>query len=133
MGVYHWHRYTASESMQRISVQHEVPWVAVGDFLDDWRRSAKEDRVALVREPLASVIPPELQQWAAFFAAAVEELCLQDGLPVPEWTLEQQYILPEPWYVEARTQPLRELQEKTTPDTFKHRNILGGDRMLSRV
>ena len=128
-----WHRYIAAESLRRISDQHEEPWVAIGDFLDDWRRSAKEDREELVREPLENVTTLEQQQWAAFFAAAVEELCTQDGLPVPTWTMATQYILPNPWYLEARTQALRKLQEETTPAPFKRRNVLGGDLMPSRV
>ncbi len=133
MRSYNWHRYTAAESLRRISDQREEPWVAIGDFLDDWRRSAKEDREALVREPLENVATQELQQWATFFAATVEELCTQDGLPVPTWAMAHQYILQEPWYLEARTQSLRKLQEDTTPATFKRRNVLGGNLMLSRV
>jgi len=107
MNVYNWHRYTVSESMRRISVQHEDPWVAVGDFLDDWRRSAREDRAALICEPLESGGIPELRQWAAFFAAAVEELCRQDEVLVPLWVMDQQYILPDPWYLGAKSLPLR--------------------------
>ena len=133
MSAYSWHRYTAAESLRRISDQHEEPWVAIGDFLDDWRRSEKEDRAELVCEPVAKVTTFELQRWAAFFAATVEELCTQDRLPVPAWVMETQYILSEPWYLEARTESLRKLQTDTTPEIFKRRNILGGDLMLSRV
>ncbi len=133
MNMHNWHRYTVSESMRRISVQHEAPWVAVGDFLDDWRRSAREDKTTLICEPLEQGGTPELRQWAAFFAAAVEELCIRDGLTVPSWVMDQQYILPEPWYLEATSLPLRTYQEQTTPSTFEKRNVLGGDRMLDRV
>ena len=50
MEKYHWHRYTALESFDRIK-KGEDPWVAHGDFLDDWRRSNHEDRLELVNEP----------------------------------------------------------------------------------
>lgn len=133
MSFYPWHRYASAESLQRITDQHEEPWVAIGDFLDDWRRSAKEDRAELVHEPLEETTTLEFQHWAAFFAATVEQLCTQDGLPVPTWAMKQQYTLSEPWYLEARTLQLRKLQEDTTPEIFKRRNILGGDRMLDRV
>ena len=79
-----------------------------------------------MRESLENVATPELQQWAAFFAATVEELCIQDGLSVSLRAMAHQYILPEPWYLEARTKPLRKLQEETTPEPFKRRNVLGG-------
>ena len=133
MSAYIWHRYTVSESMKRISVQNENPWVAVGDFLDDWRRSAREQRAVLVVAPLEEVIAPALQQWAAFFAATVEHLCTLDQLPVPIWVTDERYILPESWYLEAKSSSLRIYQEKTTPTAFKKRNIFGGDRMLDRV
>ena len=133
MSLYNWYQYTVFEAMRRISDQQEEPWIAVGNFLDDWRRSSKDDRAALIREPIEAVETSELQQWAAFFAAAVEELCIQDGLPVPPWVMEPQYILLDPWYLEAKSSQLRTYQEETTPTTFKKRNVLGGDRMLDRV
>lgn len=56
MTFYPWHRYTSTESLRRITHQHEEPWVAIGDFLDDWRRSAKGNRTELVRGPLVVAI-----------------------------------------------------------------------------
>ena len=134
MSLYNWYRYTAAEAMRRIRDQQEEPWIAVGDFLDDWRRSANDDRAALVYEPLEEAVETlQLRQWAAFFAAVVEELCIRDEVPVPPWVMDQKYILPEPWYLEAKSLPLRTLQEETTPTAFKKRNVLGGDRMLDRI
>ena len=53
MATYHWHRYSAAEGFRRFK-QGENPWVALGDFLDDWRRSQREDRLSLVAQPLES-------------------------------------------------------------------------------
>lgn len=128
---YWWHRQTAEETFSRIS-NGTTPWVAIGDFLDDWRTSAVQDRLELVNAPIAHASTPELQKWAAFIAAMVEWLCWQDGLPFPEWTDQQGYILTEPWFL-YNGRNLRAWQLVATPALFKMRNIYGGDRMLDRV
>jgi hypothetical protein len=94
---YWWHRQTIAETFERIC-GGTTPWVAIGDFLDDWRRSAIGDRLDLVETPIASAPTPELQPWAAFCAAMVEWLCWQDDLPIPLWTDQENYRLSEPLF-----------------------------------
>lgn len=130
--TYHWHRYSAAESFERLT-QGENPWVALGDFLDDWRRSQPADRLALVEQPPREVTTPEEERWAALFAAVVEQLCTQENLLPPSWITSTQYYLPEPWYPGAKTDRLRRLYAETTPDIFKQHNILAGDRLLQRI
>lgn len=132
MASYHWHRYSVAEGFQRLQ-QGENPWVALGDFLDDWRRSQQEDRLSLVTQPLEEAITSDEQRWAALFAAAVEQLCVIEQLPVPDWAATPRYYLAEPWYPEARTENLRRLLAETTPEIFKKHNVFGGDSILSRV
>ena len=132
MASYHWHRYDVAESFQRIQ-QGENPWVAFGDFLDDWRRSQREDRLALVEQPPEQATTPDEQRWAALFAATVEQLCAQEQLPLPAWASASIYYLSEPWYPEARTENLRRLLADTTPAIFKNHNVFGGEDILSRV
>ena len=129
---YRWHRQTISETIEHI-YNGTTPWVAIGDFLDDWRRSAVEHRRELVNEqPEAPVSTPDMQRWTAFCAAMVEWLCWQDGLPFPAWTDQEIYTLKEPWFL-YKGWRLRAWQLATTPAPFKMRNIFGGDRMLDRV
>src|SRR5690349_2525129 len=82
---YHWHRQTIAETFDRIAREPAYPWVAIGDFLDDWRRSAREDRLELVHMGIAQDVDraqsPDLTRWATFCAAMVEWLCWQDQLP----------------------------------------------------
>jgi len=132
MGSYHWDRYSAAESFQRIK-QGEQPWVALGDFLDDWRRSDPEDRLELVAQPLEEVTTPDEQRWATLFAGAIEELCLAEGFAVPGWIMEARYYLQEPWYPTARKEALRRFMEETTPRAFKQRKVFIGDRALLRA
>ncbi|MEO7018908.1 MAG: hypothetical protein ABI234_02000 [Ktedonobacteraceae bacterium] len=132
MVFYHWQRYNVTESFQRIK-HGENPWVALGDFLDDWRRTQQEDRFALVAQPLTDAATPDEQRWAALFAATVEQLCVQEQLPVPGWAIAPHYSLQEPWYPEARTENLRRLLKETTPEIFKKHNVFGGEDILSRI
>jgi hypothetical protein len=113
--------------------QGESPWVALGDFLDDWRRSALEDRLELVAQPLEAAMTPDEQRWATLFAGAIEELCLAEGLPIPSWVMEPRYYLEEPWYPTARKEAFRRFVEEATPVAFKLRKVFIGDRALLRV
>ncbi len=131
---YRWHRQTIAETFDRI-MSEESPWVPIGDFLDDWRRSDREDRPELVAMGIASPPAnqnPEAQRWSAFCAAMVEWLCWQDGLPFPAWTNREEYRLAEPWFLYPG-HLLRAWQLATTPAPFKMRNIFSGDRVLNRA
>ena len=107
------------------------PWLAVGQFQDDWRRTEVPRRAELCREPLPAVAEEHLR-WAAFLAAAVECLCARDDLPFPRWTSRPEYRLREPWFLYPGWR-LRAWQLFETPAPCKMRNIFGGDRILSRV
>jgi hypothetical protein len=127
-----YHHQTARETFDRI-LAGTTPWVAMGDFLDDWRRIGAQGRPGLVAEPIAEAGDDvEHQRWAAFLAATVEWLCWQDKLPFPAWTSNAAYRLPDPWFLYPGWR-LRAWQLATTPAPYKMRNIFGGDHMLDRV
>ena len=129
--TYRWHRQTIAETFERI-LRGTTPWVAIGDFLDDWKRSAVEDRYELVEKPIAAAPTLDMLRWAAFCAATVEWLCWQDDRDWPVWTDQEQYLLADPWFL-YEGKRLVAWQLVTTPAPFKMRNIYGGDRMLERV
>lgn len=128
---YWWHRYTSAESFQRI-LDGEDPWIAIGDFLDEWKREQVHDRPDLVADPIASDAPADLRQWMAFFCAMTEHLCIQEDLPIPSWTQAAHSILAKPWFLYPGWR-LKPWQLATTPPAFKKRNIFGGDRILDRA
>jgi hypothetical protein len=117
-----WHRMAAGVS----------PWLAVGDFLDDWRRVPCHRHEGLVEAPPRLPEPPADLRWAAFLAGAVEYLLWQDGHPFPGWTKDARLFLDHPWFLYPGWR-LRAWQLATTPAAFKVRNIFGGDRILARV
>lgn len=107
------------------------PWLALGQFLDDWRGTAAAQRSRLISQPPTDV-SPEYVRWAALLAAAVDWLCAQEQLPSPSWTRRPEYRLPEPWFLYPGWR-LRAWQLAETPVPFRMRNIFGGDRILTRV
>ncbi len=121
---------TAADSF-RLMLQGKDPWLALGQFLDDWGRTEPSGRADLIQEPLEPA-PAELVRWVALLAAAVESLCDRDGLPFPSWTGRPEYHLPEPWFLYPGWR-LRAWQLFETPAPFRLRNIFGGDRILARV
>lgn len=121
---------TAAATVRLISDGVDPP-LAVGQFLDDWRRLDPADRPRLASEPPAAATSPHLR-WAALLAAAVECLCAHGGLPFPSWTSRPEYRLAEPWFLYPGPR-LRAWQLVDTPAAFKARNIFGGGRILDRV
>ena len=123
-------RQTAAETL-RLITEGVDPWLALGQFLDDWRGEKLAQRPGLVSEPLPDVSHGYLR-WAALLAAAVDYLCAEEGLPAPPWTSRPEYWLGEPWFLYPGWR-LRAWQLVETPVPFRMRNIFGGDRILERV
>src|SRR5207245_266809 len=102
-------------------------------FLDDWRRTPRSERLALVADPIADPGPDlTARRWAGLFAAAVVQLCWDDGQPWPEWTSRPEHRLEEPWFLEPAA-PLRAWLLITTPPAFASRNVFCGEGALDRA
>ena len=123
-------RQSAAHTLQRI-LDGGDPWVALGQFLDDWRSEGIDRRAGLIADPPAEV-EGIFVRWAALLAAAVDCLCAADGRAAPAWVRRSEYRLPEPWFLYPGWR-LRAWQLAETPVPFRMRNIFGGDRILSRV
>jgi hypothetical protein len=104
----------------------EMPWIALGNFLNEWFANAKEQREALVADPLFDApIEERYQRWAAYCAASVEHLCQRYGVPCPSWVHENRYVLATTWYTHTEPQRQAELVA-STPIAFRKRNIYSG-------
>jgi len=120
------------------------PWVALNEFLHEWFESAGDRREHLVHEPIttapASHDPGAARdaaswRWAVFCAAAADWLCAQDRVARPAWADDPAYTLAAPWYgfdaPGAAKPQVRERLERTTPEPFRRRNIVCGDRVFA--
>lgn len=112
----------------------ETPWIALGNFMNEWFAEANDRRVRLVTDP---IIPPaepdrELLRWAAFCAASVEWLCERYGVACPSWVENPCYMLADPWFDSpgAHKLEVRARLVQQTPEPFARRNIYCGNRVF---
>src|SRR5947209_18132863 len=80
--------------------QGERPWVALGNFMNDWFDYAKDQREQLVADPifLPEMADTEALRWAAFCTASVEWLCQHYVVSCPSWVRTASYCLQESWF-----------------------------------
>ena len=128
------HLQTMALTYQEI-VQGEEPWIALGNFMNDWFDYAKDKRTQLVAEPLT--LPEKISvddyRWATFCTASVEWLCERYGVPCPSWIHSAPYRLSERWFDSpgAHKPEVRARLIQETPEPFSRRNIYCGNRMFA--
>lgn len=126
--------HTMTGAFQEIS-EGEEPWIALGNFLNDWFDYAKDHRPELVVAPLSLLQDANQyqQRWAAFCAASVDYLCARYSVPCPAWVSLPVYTLPEPWFDApmAHKPEVRTYLLQQTPEPFTRRNIYCGDRVFA--
>ena len=114
--------------------QGEAPWIALGNFMNDFFGNFPERRQELVNEPVQEPADasPELHRWAVFCAASVEYLCQKYALPCPDWVENTDYTLSEPWFHSpaAHKPHVRERIMRETPEPFTRRNVYCGNRVF---
>lgn len=128
------------EALQTISISYreilagEDPWIALGNFLNDFFGNYPDQREELVHDSLQEPgdTTAEAHRWAVFCAATVEHLCQKYGLVCPVWVDDPYYSLAEPWYYSlgAHKPLVRARLERETPEPFTRRNIYCGNRMF---
>jgi hypothetical protein len=124
---------TASQSFERIR-RGEDPWIALGDFIDDWRRAEPDQCALLVADPIATAEDDPERRWAALFAATVDWLCwiAVPRVEAPLWLADQVYVLPTPWFVvEGRALHTWQLVESPAP--FRMRRIYTDSSIIARA
>ena len=123
---------TARQTLARIHAGVD-PWIAIGDLLDDRRRTNHVTRASIVEEPLDQATSDDEHRWAGFIAAAVDQLAWESEprIEPPGWVRDDRYILSEPWFLLPGWRP-RMHQLVDAPAAFRRRNIYGV-RIISRV
>lgn len=99
---------------------------AWSEFLHEFYRYKRLD---FFTKPPTNSLPVERQ---VFLAAAAEALCTRFNLPIPEWTQNPAYTLPEPWDPDAfwyTDVPLASRMAGASPIFLKH-NVIFAERGL---
>lgn len=113
----------------------EPPWVALGNFMNEWFDYSITQRSRLVADPIrvSAHANQYLCRWAAFCAAAAEWLCSRDNVARPLWVLDPAFSLAEPWFDSpgADKPHVRERLIKQTPEPFTRRNVFCGNRVFA--
>lgn len=125
--MYLGHYQTMKMSFEQIC-QGEQPWVALGNFRNDWYAYHPDERERLVIDPLPETYPHEYHRWAVFCAASARWFCSTYEIPCPSWVDDTRYILPEPWYMSTPPSLWQHARE-TTPEEFVRHNIFCGNRV----
>jgi hypothetical protein len=129
------HLQTMASTYQEIC-QGEQPWIAIGNFMNDWFDYAKDRRSDLIATPLSipEALTEETRRWAIFCAASVEYLSAQCALPCPSWVSDPFYTtLPHPWFdvPMAQKPEVQAFLIEQTPEPFARRNIYCGNRVFA--
>ncbi len=129
-----YHLQTMALTYQEIC-QSDQPWIALGNFMNDWFDYAKDRRAELVVDPIVLPESPssELFRWAVFCAASVEWFCKRYKVTCPDWVYNPAYCLTEPWFyaLQPDKPTVREWLLLQTPEPFTRRNIYCGNRMFA--
>ncbi len=124
---------TVRQSFDRVR-RGEDPWIALGDFLDDWRRAEPDQRPLLVAEPIETTENDQQRRWAAWFAAVVDLLCWtsEPRVEPPAWVTNPVFVLPEPWFiVPGRAMHAWQLVESPAP--FRMRRIFTDPSIVAKA
>ncbi len=110
----------------------ENAWLPLGNMMHQFFGVYRQLRAELVTVPIfvPEDVSPKQFQWAVFCAASVEYLCRKYDLQVPAWSLDERYMLAEPWYLDQIGSDLPEVQEELreeTPEEFARRNVFCGE------
>ena len=129
MNVHGYQYHTIAETFELIC-SNENPWMAIGNFLNDWWYYTADQRVKLIETPLPLKATKKAHQWAAFCAAMIETLCERCDVPYPNWITQEHLVLPGPWFYDKDKESRARLLA-IAPTPFKKRNVYVSNRVLS--
>lgn len=128
------HRLSTARSAFGLIRAGESPWIAIGSFLDDWKRAVPSQRPRLVADPIVVSSSSPHRRWGALLAAIVDWLCYAEAPPTepPAWTSDPRLTLAEPWFLVPGTS-MRGWQIAQSPAPFRTRNIFTDEGVIARA
>jgi hypothetical protein len=107
-------------------------YLLLGDFLDEFYKTAPDARAEMLRDKPEEMINAE---FVPFLAATAHKLADDYGLPAPRWAFERRCYLPgpKPHFGCGAKGNLRLLFMYKSPAEFKHRNLFVDENVLVRI
>jgi hypothetical protein len=106
--------------------------ILFNDFLDEFYRSGRDTKAALVKDEPEVFGNIPIQKYA-FIAGSVEKLCNDSGLEPPEWVFKENYFLKDPMFALNAKGNLRVVLLVESPNEFVVRNIFVSENCLQRA
>jgi hypothetical protein len=113
-------------------IDESHPYTAYGNFLDRLRYCKDNE----IRQILIAERPDNDEKYPiemAQLAASVEVLVKEYGLSMPEWVMDEKYILKEPFYDGVKNPEYKKLLKETAIPEFAKRNLFLGADCMSRA
>lgn len=106
----------------------------LGDLVDDVRLRAgtPDEKLALLKDPPMWIEDPGQADCNAYWAAVVETLCREAGLPPPGWTESPRCYLHRPWFA-GSMESLKAILLAESPVPFRRRNLFVSANALARA
>jgi hypothetical protein len=118
---------TAAECLAQAQALGEDYQLAINAFVDELRRASTEEKLAMVRDPIA-----ERGSLPALVAGVVSYLCHEAGIPIPPWA--EGITSPVPLFVlPARSYEMRVRLMLESPPPFRNRHVYVPEDYLRRA
>jgi hypothetical protein len=102
----------------------------LADFIDEFNRAGMTGKQRMVKRfPFKKI---KDKKYAAYIAAAVEELCYRNNMDIPGWVFDRKYRLKEPFFV-GGLESLKAFLIAESPVPFRRRNIFVSENVLKRL
>ena len=116
-----------------VTAEYENDFIfAVCTFLDEFYHADNDEKeMLLADEPEKDLLK---QRQYCTLAATAHKLANDYGLDVPEWVMQDKYIMPYPIYAfDTSDFSDQEFLREVTPNEYKIRNLFSGSNVLKRV
>jgi hypothetical protein len=123
---------TITEVLKSTSNNNSNYNILFGDFLDEFYRSDKTAKMAMIKDEPEVFSNVSISKYA-FLAGAAEKLCTDSGLEPPKWVFKEKYYLKDPVFAVNAKGNLRIILLAESPNEFVARNVFVSENCLHRA
>jgi hypothetical protein len=103
--------------------------IKIANFVDEFRSASFDWKLKSVEKPQLHF---KNRIHNSYFAASVEFLCIESGVPIPGWVHNKKYFLEEPFFA-GGLESVKAFLLVESPLPFRRRNIFVSENALGRA